>query len=352
MAGIFATAQPQYAALGIATFPFDATEEVKRGPLVSQFDRMGLPASRQMALRFADAPGLAALAGARNRFTVVDIDERGAAAERLLADVQRQFGSAKVVTRTGSGGFHAYYRHNGEDRKIRPDPRKPIDLIGGGPIVLPPSRGFRGNYEIIHGRVEDLARLEPIKAKSSSSLAETDLDLRSARDGERDKKFWPHIARQAHMAKSLDELIAIAREMNELMAEPWPDNEVDSQIVKRCKYWWDKTQKGENWFGIGRYVRNDHTLIDDLMMRDPDAFTLLIFLQRNHWGRDFKLANETATLLPLSGSKRGQVGWDRERFTGARQRLIEGGYLIVVREATFKPHFSPMVCRLRKFPHQ
>jgi Bifunctional DNA primase/polymerase, N-terminal len=206
MAGVFATAQPKYAALGIATFPFDATEQVKRGPLVSHYSRMGLPASRQMALRFPDAPGLA---GARNRFTIVDIDEKGAAGERLLADVQRQFGNSKVITRTGSGGFHCYYLHNGEGRKIRPDPRKPIDLIGAGPIVLPPSRGFRGNYEIIHGPVDDLAKLEPIRTQplSSASLAATDIDLRSARDGGRDKKFWPHVARQAHLVRSLNELI-------------------------------------------------------------------------------------------------------------------------------------------------
>jgi hypothetical protein len=41
-----------------------------------------------------------------------------------------------------------------------------------------------------------------------------------------------------------------------------------------------------------RTVRTDHGVIDDLMMRDPDAFQLLVFLQRNHWGRDFGLANE------------------------------------------------------------
>jgi hypothetical protein len=347
VAGIFATAQPRYAALGIATFPFDATEQVKRGPLVSRYDRMGLRASKQIALRFPDAPGLAAMAGARNRLTVIDIDERGPAGERLLADVQRQFGNSKVVTRTGSGGFHCYYRHGGEGRKIRPDPRRSIDLIGGGPIVLPPTRGFRGNYEIIHGRVDDLAALEPIRAKSSSSLAETDLDLRSARDGGRDKKFWGHVARQAHLVRSLDELIAVAREMNELMAEPWPDTEVDSQIVKRCRYWWDKTQKGENWFGIGRYVRTDHKLIDDLMMKDPDAFQLLMFLQRTHWGRDFDLANETRHLMPLNGSKLGQTGWKRERFAGARQRLIEYGHLIVVRPQSFRPK-RPMLCRLAR----
>jgi len=335
MAGVFATAQPRYAALGIATFPFDATAVVKRGPLVSHYNRMGLRASKQMLLRFPDAPGLAAMAGARNRFTVIDIDARGAAGERLLADVQRDFGNARVVTRTGSGGFHAFYRHNGEVRKIRPDLRRPIDLIGGGPIVLPPTRGFRGNYEIIHGRVEDLAALEPIR-ESTAGLAKTDIDLRSARDGGRDKKFWPHVARQAHLVKSLDELIEIAREMNDLMAEPWSDNAVESEIVKRCKYWWDKTQKGENWFGLGKYVRSTHAELDSMLAnpRDQDAWLLLTLLRRHHWGREFKLANATHKSL----------SWTLRRFKAARKRLIESGEIIVIRRQTPK---RPMECRLR-----
>ena len=336
MAGVFAAAQPKYAALGIATFPFDATAEVKRGPLISNYNRVGLRASQQMILRFSDAPGLAAMAGARNNFTIIDVDERGARGERLLADVQRQFGQSKVVVRTGGGGFHAYYRHSGESRKIRPDPRKPIDLIGAGPIVLPPTQGFRGKYEIIHGRIEDLAALEPIKARSSASLAETDMDLHSAKDGGRDKKFWPHVARQAHLAKSLDELIAIAREMNELMAEPWSDNEVNSEIVKRCKYWWDKTQKGENWFGIGKYVRATHAELDSMLAnpRDQDAWLLLTLLRRHHWGREFKLANAIHDSL----------GWTLRRFKVARKRLIESGEIVVVRGQTPK---APMECRLR-----
>jgi hypothetical protein len=337
MAGIFSAAQPKYDALRIATFPFDATGEVKRGPMVSHYKRMGLQASRQMALRFRDAPGLAAMAGARNRLTIVDIDERGAAGERLLAGTQRQFGNSKLIVRTGSGGFHAYYRHSGEGRKIRPDRRKPIDLIGGGPIVLPPSRGFRGNYEIIHGHVDDLAALEPMRSKSVT-VSDSAIDLSSARNGERDKKFWPHVARQAHLVKSLDELIAIAREMNEMMAEPWSDTEAHSEIVKRCRYWWDKTQRGENRYGIGRDVRIGHALLDDLMMRDPDAFNLLMYLRRHHWGRDFYLANEACNLMPAGG-------WRRQRFTAARSRLIEGGYLSVVKPATFRPQ-SPMLLRV------
>jgi hypothetical protein len=339
VAGIFSTAQPKYAALGIATFPFDATQEVKRGPMVSRYHRMGLPASKQMALRFPDAPGLAAMAGARNRFTIIDIDERGEPGERLLADIQRQFGQSKVVVRTGSGGFHCYYRHRGEGRKIRPDPRKPIDLIGGGPIVLPPSRGFRGNYEIIHGRVEDLAALEPIKAQPAA-VADSSFDPHSTLVGQRDAKFWPYIKRYAHQANSYENLLNHAREINGMMPVPL----ADAEVVAKCWHWWRKTERGENRWGIGQFTTVDHTLIDDLMMRDPDAFTLLMFLRRHHWGRDFYLANEMCDSMP-------EGGWRRQRFTAARARLIERGYLTVVRPASKQPP-KPMLLRLSKNGHQ
>jgi hypothetical protein len=338
MAGIFAAAQPKYAALGIATFPFDATGATKR-PLVSHYNRMGLRASQQMALRFPDAPGLAAMAGARNRFTVIDIDERGAAGERLLADVQRQFGNSRFVVRTGGGGFHAYFRHAGEARKIRPDPRKPIDLIGGGPIVLPPTRGAKGSYEIIHGRIEDLAVLDPMRAKSGA-LPDS-FDPRSIRVGERDDKFWRYIKRHANQAASYEALLDHAREVNEMMQIPL----TDAEVIAKCKHWWRKTERGENRWGIGQFTTVDHALIDDMMMHDPDSFTLLIFLRRHHWGREFALSNETRHLLPLGGSRLGQVGWDRERFSGARTRLIARKHLIVVHQATRQPP-SPMICRL------
>jgi hypothetical protein len=339
MAGIFSEAQPRYAALGIATFPFDATEEVKRGPLVKHYGRMGLRASRQIALRFPEAPGIAAMAGKRNRFTIVDIDERGPAGERLLADVQSQFGKSKVVVRTGSGGFHCYYLYNGEARKIRPDPGKPIDLIGDGPIVLPPSRGIGGNYEIIQGHLEDLTALERIRTKTLI-VADSRFDPRSILIGERDQKFWPYIKRYAHQAQNYQELLSHARDINELILNPL----TDAEVVAKCNYWWRKTELGENKWGVGRFTTIDFKLIDDLMMRDPDAFTLLIFLRRHHWGREFYLANETCTRMPGGG-------WCRKRFAGARSRLIEGGYLTVIREATVQPP-RPILLRLAKIDHQ
>lgn len=221
---------------------------------------------------------------------------------------------------------------------------------------MPPSRGFRSDYQIVHGHIDNLAALEPMRS-TSDTVSDSTIDLRSTANGERDKKFWPYVARQAHLVSSLEVLIDVALELNELMSPPLSE----SEVVAKCRFWWSKTQKGENWYGAGRYVKTDHKLIDSLLMRDPDAFQLLMFLQRHHWARDFTLANETARLLPLSGSKRGQLGWDRERFAGARQRLIECRYLKVVRPASFKPNRpalyrltpeapSKLEAGLRKFP--
>ena len=181
------------------------------------------------------------------------------------------------------------------------------------------------------GRV--LAALEPIRT-SSAAVANSAFDPRSVIVGERDKKFWPYVARIAHQAQILDALIEDTMEINNMMLTPLPQPEV----AAKCKYWFDKTQKGKNWFGVGNFVRIDHAIVDGLMMSDPDAFQLLMFARRHHWGRDFCLANEACSLMPGGG-------WRRQRFTGARSRLINGGYFNVVKPATFQPP-SPMLLRL------
>jgi hypothetical protein len=337
MAGIFATWQPEYAARGIATFPYTASNVDRRQPLVGNYTRMGLSASRQIALKFPDADGLAFMAGAKSKITVIDIDARGAEADRLLSDAMRRYGQARIVVRTGRDGRHAYYKHAGEPRKIRPAPQ--IDLLGGGPVVLPPSKGSQFAYEIIHGTLDDLAALTPLRLNDPIQPAGNFDALVSAQVGERDAKFWPHIKRYANQAKSFEDLLDHAREINEMMPVPL----TDAEVVAKCRHWWRKTERGENKWGIGQFTTVDHKLIDDLMMRDLDAFTLLMFARRHHWGRDFYLANEACDLMPGGG-------WRRQRFTAARSRLIDGGYLIVVKPASRRLKLS-MLLRLSKNGH-
>jgi Bifunctional DNA primase/polymerase, N-terminal len=340
MPQIFASWQAAYAERHIPTFPIDAAADngSRKLPIVTHYQKMGLPASRQLVLKGLDASGIACMAGARNRLTIIDIDAQGAEADRLMAEAQRMYGRSRFIVRSGRGGLHAYYRHNGEGRKIRPDPARKIDILGGGVVVLPPSRGASRLYEIIEGTLDDLPTLTKI---SNSPPVRPDIPgvdpdrLRDVYEGERDKKFWPYVARMAHQARGVDELIEIAAELNDMFPMPL----THAEIAAKCKYWIDKTERGENRFGFGRFVTTDHTVIDNLMMRDPDAFLLLMFLRRTHWGRDFTLANDTRALMPGGG-------WRRERFAAARSRLIEGHFLIVVSPAT---RHRPMTCRVEKF---
>jgi hypothetical protein len=190
--------------------------------------------------------------------------------------------------------------------------------------------------------LDDLVQLTPIQRTvappvSPATSSELYEDLRGARVGERDSKFWPYIALQAQQATSLEALIEVAREMNEMIREPL----ADSEVVAKCTYWWRKTLRGENRFGIGKFLLVEHARIDDLMMRDPDAFLLQTFLKRQHWNREFSLANDTCGSMPGGG-------WRRQRFTAARSRLIKAGLLIVVRPASFKPN-RPMFCKLASY---
>ena len=152
-AGLFASWQPRYAAHRIPTFPVDLA--AKR-PRVRGYLKIGSNLSAQFALRFPDVDAFGFPCGKRSRITVLDIDTTD---ERVLADALDRHGPTPFIVRTASGKWHGYYRHNGEGRRIRPVARVPIDILGGGYAVAPPSRGARGQYEIVQGRLDDLDRL-------------------------------------------------------------------------------------------------------------------------------------------------------------------------------------------------
>jgi hypothetical protein len=80
-------------------------------------------------------------------------------------------------------------------------------------------------------------------------------------------------------------------------------------------------------------VRIYHTEIDSILMKDPDAFLLLVVLRRIYGDLDFPLPNE----------RRKTLGWTTRRFAGARARLIEDGVLVLVRPPTRN---NATICRL------
>jgi Bifunctional DNA primase/polymerase, N-terminal/Primase C terminal 1 (PriCT-1) len=304
--GAFSRAQPLYAEHGIATFPVRIVGEDKR-PGVKHYKKVGLPGSAQLAMRFENDNAFGFMVGGRTRLTILDVD---APDEGVLARALERHGATPLIVRTASGKFHAYYRHNREHRLIRPWPDRPIDLLGGGFVVAPPSTTEKGSYQIIEGSLDDLDRL-PV-------LRNLDLPKAGAKQGARNKSLFEHCMRNAHHVDDFDSLLDVGRTFNDNCEPQMEETEVMSVVQSA----WRITERGDNRFGKhGAWFPLDEVT---RMIDNQDGFVLLAFLRANQ-GPDttFMCANGLAETF----------GWTRKRLAEARRSLIEMGYLIVLRQA-------------------
>jgi hypothetical protein len=247
-------------------------------------------------------------AGERNGITVLDVDAR----ETDLADAMARCGESPLVVRSPSGGFHAYYKHNGEPRAIRIESR-PWDILGSGLVIAPPGRRADSvGYEIIQGSLDDLDRLPIMHA------------LAIAPKGRRNQELWQHCMRNAHHCDTFDDLLDVARTFNQdACSSPLPDTEV----VKIARSAWSYTARGLNRFGrTGAYFPTGEA--NTLIKSDQDAFILLGFLRANN-GPDttFFIANGLAETL----------GWRRQRLSATRRRLHAMGAIRPVKSPSQGP---------------
>lgn len=328
MGGVYAEWQPLYAACGIATFPVR-----NKRPVVKGYLKAGLKASEHFASKFPsdDAFGFACKPSG---ITVLDVD---APDERLLCDALSEFGPTPILVRSGSGNFQAWYRHNGEGRQVRPDPSRPIDILGNGFVVAPPSIGTKGSYELIQGSLADLVAL-PTMRRSVAAVAPLVAPVPKngglISEGKRNQTLWRLCMGRARSCSKIEELMEVAVQLNRsTFYEPLPDIEV-LRIVASA---WSKELSGENWFGSGQRMVLDHAEVDELLYTDPDAFILLMILKRHHWGRRFVVANAMHETMPGGG-------WRRERFTATRKRLLQLGEIVEVTPAS---HHSPALYQLK-----
>lgn len=324
MGGLFAHWQPRYAQRGIATFPVRDKRPAVRGYL-----KLGMRASNQLATKFQadDAFGFACR---RNGITVLDVD---APDERLLAEAMEEFGESPLVIQSASGNYQAWYRNSGEGRRIRPDPTRPIDILGHGFVVAPPSKSSRGAYSIICGTLDELASLPPMRQPPPAAGGSKIGQPRVAQ-GSRNDALWRHCMRKAHRCSIIEELMEEAVRHNAAQFyEPLPDDEVLRVVASA----WAKTTNGTNWFA-GGHVIFDAAEVDDLLSLDQDAFVLLAILRRHNWGRDFLIANAMAAIMP-------EGGWRRQRLTAARQRLVDTGIVEQIRPPS--PANGPALFRFK-----
>ena len=327
MPRIFSDWQGAYAERGLPTFPVDPIADggKTKKPCVKHYDKIGLRASQQLALRFLDTNGLACMAGARNRLTLVDIDARGAEADRLTADAQCMYGRSLFIVRTGRDGRHLYYRHHGEGRRIRPNPECPIDILGGGVVVLPPSLGAEQPYEVIEGRLDDLTALTTIKnaptppdapAPPDQPMLDIPRDLTGMRDGDaRNNALFGIMLRNGHyLPPTIEAFIEFAREENAKAAEPMIDTRVVGTATSVFKY----RQRG-TLVHSGRGVWFPATSEPTQMIEgNLHLFGLLGWLKANNGpDAEFWVSDGLANVL----------AWSLPKLRLARRHAVEAGWI-------------------------
>jgi hypothetical protein len=229
--------QADYAAHGVATFPVEANKR----PMVSRYNRFGLVGSAEIAGKFANAPAIGFMCGKRNGITSLDCDSKD---ERILADALNRHGQTPVVARTGSGHFQAWYRHNNERRRIRPDRNVPIDILGAGLVVAPPSQSAKGGYEFISGSLDDLDRLPvmqnvPVEAWDNSRL------VAEVKQGQRNNKLFTACLEAARRCDDFDALLDVAITRNMEFLPPLEEGEVMRTAASAWRY----ETEGRNYIG-------------------------------------------------------------------------------------------------------
>jgi len=292
-------------------------------PAISRYQKVGLRGSEELARKFADAKAFGFMCGPHSKLTVLDIDT---GSEMVLGTAIARHGNTPILVRTASGKWHAYYRHAGERRRIRPFPGLPIDILGGGFVIAPPSITTRGRYEFIDGSLDDIDHLpimlmEPLDEPGDLSAPDSPGDtaiaspLRGMRDHDgRNKALFLTIGPVANEIRAAggtrDALFDVAISHNREATEPMSVEEV-SKVVDSV---WNMTCEGRNW--IGQRDRRAREL--SCFNGDVDAHYLLEFLRATEGASaQFWIANGLANTF----------GWNRQRLANARQRLVELGYV-------------------------
>jgi hypothetical protein len=305
--------QPIYAERGITLIPCGDNKV----PLVKNPQKFGRDASAAISTRYQDATAFGYYCGRRNGVTVLDVDTP---AERVLADAIARHGPTPIVVRTGSGKFHALYRHNNERRSVRAWDGLPIDLLGAGLAIAPPSVVANGQYQIIEGHLDDLDRL-PIMRQLEDRLYNSVVGPRPQRQGEgRNNDLWRRAMREAYHVDDFQQLLDRVETLNQEYAEPMQRAEVTKIAVSA----WQKTELGDNWFGqFG--VRFPTWEVNELIKTSPDDYLLLSYLRANN--------KPDATFWVTNGMAE-TFGWSRQRLAAARRSLLRRGYFWRLRHAT------------------
>ncbi|MDO5613634.1 MAG: bifunctional DNA primase/polymerase [Paracoccus sp. (in: a-proteobacteria)] len=311
--GIYQKFAPDFIDAGLPVFPVNARE---KRPAVKGWQNVSARQSRAWcsAPSLADADGIGLLMGKPSGITEIDVDAVG---DSWISAAIERFGETPVIIRTASGKGKLWYRHNGERRQIRPFKGEPIDILGGGFTVAPPSYrlDLGASYRFITGGLDDLHRLPVIRAAEGFTRA-----AEAVFRGERNDSLWRYCMAQARFCDDVEALIDVAVTWTRAMPEP-----LGAAEAERCaRSAWGYEVAGKNFLGLKKPQVTAADRVMDALIDAPDALVLLQMFQRWHGNRP------SFAIAPRAMSEAGSPPWPWKKIVAARDVLLERGFIVEV----------------------
>lgn len=282
--------------------------------------------------RFANAN--IGIATGPSGLTVIDCDTPNAL-DRLID----RFGPTPVIVATPRGGYHLYYRSNGErSGPIREDGLAIDVKAKGGFVVAPPSVRRTGefagkSYAFVAGEWADLPSLPHVLEGAlnrkfyGSDIGSPDTDAPTGRApaetgkdvGRRNRTLFDYLRRVARDVGSYPELIEAAEAFNARFDPPL----AAAEVYRTAESVWKYRETGRLFAPGQSSIVIPAAIFDRLAKADngADAFFLLGCLIRNHGaGHD---GDPSFVIVPAAMMRDKVIhGWARTRYRNAIRTLL------------------------------
>lgn len=309
--GVYAQHVPAYANAGLPVFPVDT--RLKR-PAVRGWQKATARRAEGWATKpdLAKADGIGIVMGPPSGLVEIDVDAVG---DGWVSAAIERFGPTPIIIKTASGKAKLWYRHNGEGRHIRPFDGLPIDILGGGFTIAPPSwRDDIGQrYSFVSGNLSSLPGLPFMRsdalAGGFSQAAE------AVKIGQRNDSLFRYCMTQARFCDDVEALIDVAITWASAFRDPISPAEVEACAKSAWRYECD----GRNYLGLKKPQLNAKDKIMDDLIDQPEAYALYLMFQRWHSHRSH------FAIAPRAMSKAGSPPWHFSRIIRARDILLERG---------------------------
>jgi len=256
--------------------------------------------NRWLAIHPAANIGIAT--GELSGITVVDSDNPNTTPIELFAI----YGETPLVIQTPGGGYHLYYRHNGEGCKRIADKR--IDIKGQGGLVVAPESvnsqtGKRYRYYI--GDIMEFENLPLMIPQAEAYQCFT--------NGERNTALYNYLRAEAINCPTVEELRNTADNYNNRNLTPPLD---DTEVQKVIKSVWGYKEAGRLFQAGKQSIVLEIDKIKDWMCKYPPALALYVDLKRCHFR-----SNKTFAIASKGYDKR--LGWSDKKVAKARDVLLQ-----------------------------